>query len=299
MRPFRTVLFAADFSGNSKEAFHVACSLAVENKTRLFVVHVLEPNWLPDQPVYLHDPIVQFVPTRGEGQVEAVRQKLCEVYRPNHPIDIAYDVRQGDAKTEILRIAQEIGSDLIVTGTHGLTGAHWLLAGSVAIAVMRGAHCPVLALRAHEVPYAAEHIQLVLHPTDFSRESEQALQVARLLARDLGARLIILYVVALEIITEDTEAAQFGAQDYQDVLEQMRKRLDGPDLKYPVETRISLGFPPDEILTTAAESRCDLVVMGTHGRTGLLRSLMGSVAESVLTNAECPVMIVKAGAKAT
>jgi nucleotide-binding universal stress UspA family protein len=74
----------------------------------------------------------------------------------------------------------------------------------------------------------------------------------------------------------------------------MRKRLDGPDLKYPVETRISRGFPPDEILATAAESRCHLIVMGTHGRTGLLRSLMGSVAESVLSQAECPVMIVKA-----
>jgi nucleotide-binding universal stress UspA family protein len=74
----------------------------------------------------------------------------------------------------------------------------------------------------------------------------------------------------------------------------MRTRLDGPDLKYPVETRISRGFPPDGILAMAAESRCHVIVMGTHGRTGLLRSLMGSVAESVLSQAECPVMIVKA-----
>jgi nucleotide-binding universal stress UspA family protein len=257
-------------------------------------VHVVEPNWVPEQPVYLHDPPVQVVPTRGEGHVEALRQKLCEVYTPNHHIDVTYSIRQGDAKTEILRIAAEIRSDLIVTGTHGRTGARWLLAGSVAIAVLRGAHCPVLALRSHEVPYAAEHIQIILHPTDFSRESEQALQAARSLARDLGARLIVLHVAPLEIVTEETAVTQPDAQGSEDVLEEIRKRLDGPDLKYPVQTRISHGFPPVEVLSTAPESRCDLIVMGTHRRTGLLRSLMGSVAESVLTKAECPVMIVKA-----
>ena len=297
MRPFRTILFAADFSINSMEAFRVACSLAVENKTRLIVVHVVEPNWVPDQPVYLHDPTVAFVPARDEGHVEALRQKLCEIYTPNHPIDVAYHITLGDAKTEILSMASEIGSDLIVTGTHGLTVSHWLLAGSVAIAVLRGAHCPVMALRSREVPYEAERTQHILHPTDFSPASEQALQVARSLARDLGARLTILHVEPLEIITEDTddtEAAQLHTHDCQGVLEEMRTRLDGPDLKYPVETRISRGFPPDGILAMAAESRCHVIVMGTHGRTGLLRSLMGSVAESVLSQAECPVMIVKA-----
>ena len=81
MRPFRTILFAADFSINSKEAFRVACSLAVENKTRLIVVHVVEPSWVPDQPVYLHDPTVAFVPTSDEGHVEALRQKLSRDLR--------------------------------------------------------------------------------------------------------------------------------------------------------------------------------------------------------------------------
>ena len=294
MRPFRTILFAADFSINSQEAFRVACSLAVENKTRLIVVHVVEPNWVPDQPAYLHDPTVTFVRTRDEGHVEVLRQKLCEVYTPNHPIDVAFHIRQGDAKTEILRMAAEIGSDLIVAGTHGLSGSHWLLAGSVAIAVLRGAHCPVIALRSREVAYEAERTQHILHPTDFSPASEQALQTARSLARDLGARLSILHVEPLEIVTEDMEDAPLHAQGCQGALEEMRERLDGPDLKYPVETRISRGFPPDEILATAAESRCHLIVMGTHGRTGLLRTLMGSVAESVLSRAETPVMIVKA-----
>ncbi len=293
MQPFRTILFAADFSANSKEAFDVTCSLAVENKTRVIVLHVVEPNFVPDEPAYLHDPNVHFVSKRGEGDVEALRQKLSEVYAPNHPIDVAFDIRQGDATAEILLVAQEIGSDLIVTGTHGRTADRWRLAGSVAVAVLHGARCPVLALRSHEAPYSPERIERILHPTDFSQESQRALHVARSLARDLGARLIILYVETLEIVTEETEAPPLDAKEYEDALEEMRKRLDGADLKHPVETRIARGFPPDQILATARDSGCGLIVMGTHGRTGLLRSLMGSVAESVLTNAECPAMIVK------
>ena len=58
MQPFRTILFAADFSENSKEAFRAACSLAVENKTRLIVLHVVEPNWVPEEPVHLGQPTV-------------------------------------------------------------------------------------------------------------------------------------------------------------------------------------------------------------------------------------------------
>ena len=73
-----------------------------------------------------------------------------------------------------------------------------------------------------------------------------------------------------------------------------RERIDGPDLKYPVETWFSRGFAPDEIVRVAAEVGCGLIVMGTHGRTGLGRLLMGNTAESVLPEASCPVMIVKA-----
>ena len=65
----------------------------------------------------------------------------------------------------------------------------------------------------------------------------------------------------------------------------MRKRVDGPDLKYPVETLLRRGYAAEGIIETAEEVGCDLIVMGTHGRTGLTRLLMGSVAENVLPKA--------------
>ena len=80
---------------------------------------------------------------------------------------------------------------------------------------------------------------------------------------------------------------------YQDALEEVRGRLDGPDLNNPVETRLRQGDAAEEILSSAEELGCDLIVMGTHGRSGLGRLLMGSVAESVLRKARCPVLTVK------
>ena len=184
MQPFEKILFAADFSENSKEAFRAACSLAFENKTRLVVLHVAEPKFVPEEPVYYGQQTVQFFPTEPDkAHHEALKQKLREVYTPDHPLDVEYQTREGDASAEILRMAKEIGSDVIVMGTHGRTGLRWLLAGSVAIAVLHGAPCPVLALRAAEEPRQAKEISVILHPTDFSVDSEAALRVARSLAR--------------------------------------------------------------------------------------------------------------------
>jgi len=295
MQPFATILFAADFSENSKEAFRAACSLAVENETRLVVLHVVEPDWVAADPLYYGQMSVHVHAAEPDkARHAALRLKLRDDYTPDRPIDVDYQTREGEAAVEILRMAKELGSDLIVMGTHGRTGLSWLLAGSVAIAVLRGTHCPILALRTLEKPRQAKEIRVILHPTDFSVDSEAALRVARELARAHGARLIILHVAVLQIITDGTTAAEVDPRFYTDALEDLRKRVDGPDLKYPVETMLGRGYDAENITQTAEAVGCDLVVMGTHGRTGLSRLLMGSVAENVLPRANCPVLVVKA-----
>jgi nucleotide-binding universal stress UspA family protein len=296
MQPLRKILFAADFSENSKDAFRAACSVAIENKTRIFVLHVVEPNWVPEEPAYFGQQAVQFhagAPDKAHHQ--AIVQKMHEVFAPDHSIDVEYQTREGDASQEVLRMAEEIGCDLIVMGTHGRKGLTGLLAGSVAIAVLRGAHCPVLALRSAERPRESKEIRVILHPTDFSVDSDAALRVARWLARDHRARLIVLHVATLEILTDGTGAAEVDPRVYRGALEDVRRRIDGPDLKHPVEILLRRGFAPKGIIETAEEVGADLIAMGTHGRTGLTRLLMGSVAENVLPKANCPVLIVKAG----
>ena len=295
MQPFRAILFAADFSADSKETFRMACSLAVENKARLFVLHVLEPSLVAEEPVYFGQAAVQFFSVgKDQSMHESIMRKLAETYIPDDPLETEYLTRDGDAAHEILLEADRVGSYLIVMGTHGRKGISRLLAGSVATAVIRGAKCPVLAQRSRVNPGGASTFGVILHPTDFSECSRAALDVARSLARYSGARLIILHVAPLDVYMEGRMGMEFDVREYRDALETIRERVDGPDLKYPVETQLTRGFEAEDILQVAKEAGCDLIVMGTHGRSGLGRVLMGSTAESVVPRADCPVLVVKA-----
>jgi len=294
MQPFRNILFAADFSENSKAAFRAACSVAVDNESRIIVIHVVEPNWVPQDPVYYGQQSVQFHAAEPDkARHEALKRTMREVYAPDRPLEVDYLTTEGDAALEILRMAGERGCDLIVMGTHGRTGLSRLVAGSVAIAVIRGAQCPVLALRSPEKPRDSQEIRVILHPTDFSVDSEAALRVARWLAWHHGARLVILHVAMLEVLVDGTTAADVDPRDYRDALDEVKKRVDGPDLKHPIETILTRGYTAPGIIETADDLGADLIVMGTHGRTGLSRLLMGSVAEQVLPKANCPVLVFK------
>lgn len=136
-------------------------------------------------------------------------------------------------------------------------------------------------------------IHSILLPTDFSEYSDHALAVAGSLARDHGARLVLLHVVEGEIVAGESGIWLPPAQG---TLEEARERLETlpvPDPSLPVEHRVASGFPVDEILRLAEKEPFDLIVMGTHGRTGLSRLLMGSVAEQVLRRAQCPVLTVR------
>jgi nucleotide-binding universal stress UspA family protein len=296
MQPFRTILFATDFSENSKQAFGAASSLALGNQTRLVVLHVAEPNWTSDQPVYYGQQSVQFHAAQpSEVEQQSAMQRMGELYIPNQPMQMEYIATQGDPAEEILRKARELSSDLIVTGTHGRTGLRRMLAGSVAVSVLRGAPCPVLALRSVEKARKTNEIRVILHPTDFSVDSEAALRVARWLARDHGARLIVLHVAVFEDLLAGTPVAEIDPRLDREALEDVRKRVEGPDLKHRVESLLRRGYAADGILQTAEEVSCDLIVMGTNGRTGLSRLLMGSVAEHVLAKADCAVLVAKGG----
>jgi nucleotide-binding universal stress UspA family protein len=139
-------------------------------------------------------------------------------------------------------------------------------------------------------------IKTILHPTDFSPSSEQALRLAVSLARDYGAKLMVLHVA-------ETPEPNMGEGMYfnpVEHLEEMRKLLKDVvlhDLNVRVERELVEGDPALEIVRKAKEMECDAIVMGTHGRTGLGRMLMGSVAENVLRTAPCMVITIKAGAR--
>jgi nucleotide-binding universal stress UspA family protein len=294
MIPFRTILVAADFSESSRGAFQVACALAREESTRVVVLNVMEPKYVPESPVYFGQQSVRYLPVaRDASEHESLKRRLREIYVSDHPLDVEYQTREGETGAEILRSSEELGCDLIVMGTHGRSGLGRLLAGSIAETVLRKASCPVLALRGQEVPRRSEPILVILHPTDVSECSRASLHVARRLARDVGARLVVLHVTPVEVVLEGTLAGGGDPDADRDSLEEICEEMEGPDLKCPVETRLERGDPTAKILRVAGEIEADLIVMGTHGRSGLGRALMGSVAEAVLRRARCPVLITR------
>jgi nucleotide-binding universal stress UspA family protein len=137
-------------------------------------------------------------------------------------------------------------------------------------------------------------IRTILHPTDFSERSGYAFELAYALARDYGARLIVLHVA-----TPPTAAygkpgpVPMEMEEYQRALKEKMRWLKVTDSKVKVISRLIEGDPVSEILRTVKEEKCELIVMGTHGQTGSLRLLMGSVADAVARRAPCSVLTLK------
>jgi nucleotide-binding universal stress UspA family protein len=132
-------------------------------------------------------------------------------------------------------------------------------------------------------------IRHILVPIDWSELSNRAFQLAASLARDYDAQLLVLYSVPLP-------AVMYGPppESYLDHLREELCRLKPSDPKVRVQYLLVEGNPGNAILTAARETHCDLIVMGTHGRTGVNRLMRGSVAEEVVRKAPCLVLTVKA-----
>lgn len=139
----------------------------------------------------------------------------------------------------------------------------------------------------------------ILVPTDFSDCSETALRYAVRLARVRApAKLTLVHV---EPGVAPLYDEQLGTLEPNRLMNRMKllacERAVNADM--PIDDRVIYGDPTEEIAETARDMQADLIVMGTHGRTGLNRALVGSTAESVLRMAPCPVMLVKAQSRSS
>lgn len=138
-------------------------------------------------------------------------------------------------------------------------------------------------------------IRLILHPTDFSPPSDYAFRLAASLARDHDARLVLLHVVSPVAVAEERSWQAPSDDPYEKLWEAFRQmeKSDPRIRELDVRSELETGDPLTKILCTAEVLGCDLIVMGTHGRTGLSHLLMGSIAEQVVRKAPCPVLTVK------
>lgn len=140
------------------------------------------------------------------------------------------------------------------------------------------------------------HLKKILVPFDFSTHSQHAFEIACSLARDYAGRLVLLHVVPPPIVVGEVGMPVYSVDEDKEVATRKLHQVKCSGAAVPLDYHVKIGDPAIEILELAREGHCDLIVMGTHGRSGFRRVIAGSVAEEVLRSAPCPVLTVRGDA---
>lgn len=214
-------------------------------------------------------------------------------------LPVEFKVRVGEPIPGIAWAVRRSGADLVLMATQGRTGLAHLLLGSVTEAVLRTVPIPVLALRLGQGERPLTGVQRILWATDLSPVSEGAWRYAVTLAGVFAAEVIILHAVRPAELAAVAEhpvpppapwVEQYLAP-LEDGLDRRQQALEALALR--ARRKVVVGVPAEVIVAEAEAEQADLIVMGTHGRTGLPHVLVGSVAEAVIRKAPCPVLAVK------
>ena len=293
------IVVATDFSATADKALAWAASIARETRSPLLVVHALEP------PVSV-DVAPEFVilPPDAQLQIQRHAERALEDIRARMRDEVGDLVRTeleaGLAVQVIPRMIAAHRARLLVVGTRGRTGFAKLLMGSTALRLVRKAPCPTLTVHGTE-DGPVRPIRRVLIPTDFSIHAERATEaVVDLLEASVGpdieqATLMLVHAYYLPAdFPLDAAGRGFGPDAAQTAIERLES-LAAPlrQRGLRVEVYPEEGYPPEVISDRARELQADLIAMGTHGRSGAKRLVLGSIAERVIPHAPCPVLTVR------
>jgi len=297
------VLYPTDFSKCASHALPQALNMAKEYGAELHLLHALvlhegDPgnaaHRLPDM-----EELYQVLEENAETQMRsAVEEHGSEGFSVKRA-----QVRSISAPGAILDYATENDIDLIVLGTHGRRGLRRLLLGSVAEEVIRLAPCPVLTVPERADTVSTSLVQKIVVPVDFSEYATLALTYAKELATVHAAEMHLLHIVD-EIVYPDfyPPITPSGGSITDELrvqsLERLRSLLSGlPGPESEAEIHVRAGRAAPAIADFVQEQAADLIVIASHGLTGLSHILLGSVTEQLIRRASCSVFTVKAFGK--
>jgi nucleotide-binding universal stress UspA family protein len=281
------LLVPTDGSDVAEAAGDAAIALARRFDAELHALHVLEMGELP--PGFEDEEAGDFA-HRGEEAATALAERAAAA-----GVESASAVLESNQQIHeaILSYAEDHGVDCIVMGTYGRTGIDRFVLGSVAEQTLRESPVPVVTV--HEDTVIDADFESILVPTDGSDSAEAAVDQAIELASADDAALHVVYVVDTGVVWDETGAGTVldalegaGQRALDSVVE--RARAAGVST---VEASVLNGVPHRAIDEYATERDVDLVVMGTHGRTGVDRYLLGSVTERVVRLTDVPVLALK------
>lgn len=279
----KTILVASDLSARSDRALARAVLLAEQHHAKLISLHVVDEE-LPAASADL----------QAEDARRFLRVALAAV---PEAVSLASEVRVvvGEHYQTILVEAETSGADLVVIGQHRKDILLDLFRGSTGERIIRFGNRPVLVVKA-----APAHTYVcMLAAVDFSPPSRRALETAVQIAPGADVKLVHAYDIPFRGLLfgggSMEQMAKKHQQQFQEMVEaQTREFL--ATLARPITLRQVIareGSPEETVLAVAAETRSDLLVVGTHGRSGVGRALLGSVAEDILARAQCDVLAVR------
>jgi nucleotide-binding universal stress UspA family protein len=286
---FKKILCPVDFSAGSRQALAVAVRLASEADAELVLAHV----WYVPAAMF---PVEHPLPVQIVQQLNDDAQRALDLaVRDASALGakrLTSTLLTGIPWSAIVDLPDDPEFDLVVIGTHGRTGLARILLGSVAEKVVRHAPCSVLVVRPDGEVRPFTH---ALCPIDFSGDARQALDLAAELVRPGGAGITLLHVIEAPVAYSGELPDPGIVRDLDrrsaEALEQWAAELRGK-VSVPVAVQCRLGWAGAETLAAIDhDPTIDLVVMGSHGRTGIKRVLLGSVAEKVVRHARCPVLV--------
>lgn len=300
MLNFRKILFPTDFSPASRTAFDHALLWTELADAELILLHVLSLRTAdPFHPDH------QFpTPQEYEERLRTLAESELALFVPqdDRPLRIRQLLRSApEVERGILEVAVAEQVDLMVLGTHGRRGVSHLLIGSTAAELLRRSEVPVLVVPSRS-QRPVGRLRRILAPTDFSSSAGVAVASARELAAESGATLELFHVLPNLEVPLPMNPGSFGAGIVADLEPSARAALEelaarpGPAAK--VEIAVWQGPAAASIVNRATETDVDLVVLASHGHSGLDRLLLGSVTEKVARLAPCPVLVLPAPGRA-
>ena len=288
----RNILHLTDFSSCSDVALQWAMGIAKANEARLSVVHVVVPDALiyltPASPTITLD----FQEQWARKEMQRIKTRL---------VDLRHDtivMRGTNVWSAVEPKLKQLGSELIVLGTHGRTGLTKRLMGSVAEEIFRSSAVPVLTVGPKVANGRGKDgkFHQVLLAADFTAESAEATGYAVAFARRSQARLVLLHARKNSIQSRSEKRSELSVAELMHRLYETIPCADG--LRERPETVVEYGEPGARILEVARRKEVDLIVMGIRSAGSVFAAthLDAGTAHKVVAEAPCPVLTVRANA---
>lgn len=278
----KTILVPYDFSEQAENAYEFAKGLAKKTRAHLKLIHILEiPTMTSIGTMGTVDPAYGIDKIYVIELIEKRKQQLAAIEAEHNDADFKLSTKLvfGNPYAGITQEVSEFDANLIVMGSKGSSGLEELLIGSNTEKVVRNASCPVITIKDKR---NVEDIKNIVFASDFTKSSTKIINKLKKLSTALNAKLCLVKINTPSMF-----------ENSRDSLRSMQEFIEEHGLLNTKTDIYNSASEEEGIIQYAEDINADMIAMATHGRTGFLHLLSGSIAEDVVNHAKRPVWTMK------